>query len=349
MIADTLRSRAIWVGCLLVVLAAGCTGTPQLPDGGGDGEGQDAMRVLPTALSLDIDEFPEDSEAGDAGRRMNPPPAGHGRSLLIGCTVVHGFHRLLDAGLALAAGIHDDLDDLDGATLEGTLPVQGAEVAYKADFSAFDIDGDGTADGSGTAADLPTALRMWVDPDGDGVYERFLCALITSRISAGGVGAGQMYLYPAALVSGVSADFRCRVSWDRQTIDDGWNEAWVTGRLLDGYALSGGHARVDVATLEDSSVQKTVRATCTFSENRFGVTELRNAARGIRGTGMVLMNAEVTGGGLSAALNVCLDLVNLVVSPDGCDSIDTTDMDYLSAPVGDETDWPADFPETPTF
>src|SRR5207249_3208397 len=101
--------------------------------------------------------------------------------------IVRKFQQFADRALALGAAIRNDIKDPTVTQVTGTI----AGHAYVADFSAFDIDGDGTADGSGKINETPVAMRMWVSTDQG--YQRFLCALVTTRPTTSNVGAGQVY------------------------------------------------------------------------------------------------------------------------------------------------------------
>lgn len=327
----------------------GCPGLGR-PGSADDGKNSNPVdrTILPSVLSLDTDEFPEDSTS-ETARGINPGN-GTGRYCALGHTVLQRFHFLLDRGLALAATLNADLLDHGvDPHLQGTFRVRGKNVAYKADFSAFDIDGDGTPDGSGQPGITPAALRLWVDPDGDGVYERFLCTLVTTRPTTDNAGAGELYLHPGVLVAESNNDVRAYVNWDRTNPAARWNEGWTSGSIRADYHVDAAHVRVDVATLADTSVQKTIRSTAIFKANRFGVTQFEYAARTLRGTGYALMNAQATGGGLERQTQACLELGSCGLSVSGCANIDPAGMDFLDAAEGTETDWPADFPEAPTF
>ncbi len=345
-------------------LGPGCPGVSQPPasdnsggtnnnTGGQQGDTgvtQSARTVLPSTLTLDIDEFPEDGSSPTA-RSINPE-LGTGRYCALGHTVLYRFHFLLDRGLALAAKLNHDLEGSgDDPHLAGTFIVLDHQVAYKADFSAFDIDGDGTADGSGQPGEIPAALRLWVDPEGDGTFVRFLCALITTRPSSENAGAGELYLQPGVLASEAQADVHAHIKWDRTDPAHKWNEGFTNGALREDYQVSGGHLRVDVDALADSSTQKTLRSTTTFTDNRFGVTEFNYAARTLVGTGFALASARSTGGSLLQFGSVCLRLTDcaFVLATEDCDAIDRGDLDFLPAATSADTDWPADFPEEPTF
>lgn len=314
-----------------------------------DGNNTLTSKVLPAALSLNIDEFPEDDTSETARGMMDIPSTGHGRFCVMGPTIIHRFDKLIDAGLTLAAGLNEDLADVQDTTLASTMLVRGVEVAYKADFAAFDIDGDGTADGSGTPDTAPVALRLWVDPRGTGEYEPFLCALLTTLPGDTDAGAGKMYVSPHVLNPSAKADFRAFISWDRTDQANLWNEAYFQGTLRTGYRMSASHSRVDLKTLEDGSVEKTLRNTGTLVDNPVGIGEMRFASRTIEGLGFGLLNAEAVGSGVEAQFNICTSLENCSMHPGDCSTIDPDGMDYLQAPAGNETDWPADFPAAPTF
>jgi hypothetical protein len=333
----------------IAMLGCGAAGPTGTGDGGKTGSNSTTAKVLPSALTLNVDEFPLDATPENAKMMAGMPGMGNGRFCVLNGTIAHRFQALVDEGLTLAAKINDVLGQLQGSTLAGTIPVRGTNVAFKVDFSAFDIDGDGTADGSGKPNELPIAIRMWVDPNGSGQYQRLLCALITAKPDATTEGAGKLYLYPHLLAPGVSSDFYAYVAWDRTDATDKWNEGWFKGTLRGGYRMTGSHARVDLATLDNGQTQKTIRDTGTLVDNPMGVSDLGCALRTLVGLDSAIMNVKATGTNLNAQIGMCISLGDCSLKGGDCSSIDSTGMDFLAAPTGTETNWPAAFPETPTF
>lgn len=349
------RNRSIrvcgWVAGLGVVAIIGCQGLsfPGLPS---DETATESAYVLPSGLTLDISEFPDDDVAPDTAKSAGAErsfPSEHDRVCHAAGAILHGFHRLLDRGLALAAALNDDLVDPTNPHLQGSFEVFDRIVEYKADFSAFDIDGDGTADGSGQFDTEPVSIRLWVIAD-DGAASRLLCGLIATRATPDHAGAGQVYLQPGVIHPFVNPDFKVHALWDRTNPAHKWNEAYTEGRLRVNVDATAGHHRVDVETLADEMVQKTVRSTTAISNSDFLFSELRYAARTIRGSGFALVNTEAVGTPNVLVTGLCVSLHECdPVLGDQCDSIDTADMEFLPASTGGETDWPTDFPEVPTF
>ncbi|HKQ50011.1 MAG TPA: hypothetical protein VJZ71_18190 [Phycisphaerae bacterium] len=347
---NKLIQRCGGIPALGVLAAIGCQGLllPGVPSD----EPTPGASVLPSGLTLDISEFPDDDVAPDTAKSAAEDrvfPSEHARVCHAAGAILHGFHRLLDRGLLLAAAINDDLVAPTNPHLEGSFEVSDRVVQYKADFSAFDIDGDGTADGSGQFDTEPVAIRLWVLAD-DGTPSRWLCGLITTRATPDNAGAGQVFLQPGVVHPLVNPDFKVHAQWDRTNPMHKWNEAYTVGRLRVNVDASAGHHRVDVETLAENTVQKTVRSTTTIADSDFLFSELRYAGRTNRGSRVALVNTEALGTPNVLVTGLCVSLEQCEPVPgDQCGSIDPSNMDFLPASSGGATDWPADFPDNPTF
>jgi hypothetical protein len=335
------------VACLSLyaVTFQGCSESPI------GGTTEEAAALFPEAVTLDISEFPDDETDPDARQAPGVARAFVGqfeRTCKAAGAIMHGFHRLYNRGLALGAQLNDDLIDPEDPTLEGSITVAGREVAYKADFSPFDIDGDGTPDGSGRFDTDPVAVRLWVDTDAG--MQRFLCALITTRPSAGRPGAGSMYIQPGVLHPLVDSEFRAYVFWDHTDEDHRWHEAFTNGRLRQNVQSRAGHHRVERTAVQGDAIQKTVKSTTAIDDSDFAFSEFKFAGRTIEDTGVALFNIEAVGTPSVSVTNQCISLNGCNgLSADSCQAIDTEGMEFLSVPDGSETAWPADFPAEPTF
>ncbi len=348
----TVVSLASLALCTVVLVTGGCpTGTTATTDGTtGTTSGTTAVaEFLPSAITLEISELPED--ANDVTVNENEQVMRHmyDRVVRSSATIVHRFHRLADRALALGAAIRDDVTDPNDPTVSGTIRVAGVDVAYKADFAAFDFDGDGTADGSGNMVDLPVAVRIWTDR-GDG-YARFLCALISQKPSDENIGSGEFYVRPAAAHADAPTDVQVFVQYDRTDTAHKWNQAFISGKIHPRYGLTNGAARVDVRPDAAGALEKTIRGSHDYDDNPYGFTTFQSAAHYVVGGTALLASAQATAGESEVSFtNVCVDLAERELLTDGsCDDFDTQDMEFLDVPTGDETAWPADFPEEPTF
>jgi hypothetical protein len=305
--------------------------------------------VLPEALTPDISEFSEEAAPSPANR-IAGQPADHICDL--GNGVIIKAHRHLDLALArIVAKLNADLiasGTTDGH-LAGTYVGEHGTGAYKADFSAFDIDGDGTPDGSGDPRTLPVALRLWVDPENDGTFVRLLCALITAFPSVVHTGAGQIYIQPSVTSSEADATFHLHIQWDHTDPANKFNEAFLSGVLGDNLVVGNGHIRVDLTTLSDSSVQKTLQSVTTFTGDAIAIREFDYAARTLQGLGFATVKGKASGPALSGEFTACIALDHCTLSVLGCQTIDSAGLNFLPAPTGTETDFPVDFPATPTF
>jgi len=353
----TYLSLLMAVLALALLIPAGC---PPQRDNNDDGTGPDnngnpddggapeeVAAFLPSEVVLDVSELPEDADDEEQSGQL----ARSVYEIVVrsSATIVHRFHRLADQGLALGAAIRLDMTAADQTQVEDTFLVGGQTIAYKADFSAFDFDGDGTLDGSGNAVDLPVALRIWANR-GSG-FERFLCALITQKPSSANIGAGRFFVRPNAVNNLIAADVLIYVEYDRTDPAHRWNVAYVAGALHPLHRIAQGVARVDVTTDSTATVEKTVRAAYIFSANLYEIETLQSNAHYRRGGDGLLLEAHATSD--SGELDfgeVCIGLTDRGLAEAGvCSDFDTQYMEYLDLPAGDETEFPAGFPAEPTF
>ena len=278
------------------------------------------------------------------------PTTPYQKTLRAAARIIYNFHALADRMAALAYVIHHDMTSPTQTQVQGTFTIAGKAVSYKADFGKFDINGDGTPDGSGNAVDVPIAVRVWAD-SGNG-YQRLMCALITTKPSADNFGAGQLYAKPSAARSDAPGNVQFYVNWDRTDPSHKWNEAFVTGDMATGLTVQNGHHRVDVRTEASSnSIEKTVRSADNLATNPYGLQTYQSSVHFEPGSGYALLSGLASGtGGSFSFTNVCADLVNQAVATNGeCNAFDTQDMPFINAPTGTEMNFPADFPATPTF
>lgn len=304
-------------------------------------------QVLPASVSLDVEELPENG-SDETSQSSSETRNIYARVVRSAATVVHRFHRLADRAMALASRVHRDMEDPNQTQVTGTFLIRGQRVNYKADFAAFDFDGDGEDDGSGTALETPVAVRMWVD-DGDG-YEQFMCALVGTKPSADDLGAGEIYVRPRIADPNAPDDVGIRVQYDRTDADHRWNIAWVQGQIHPRHKLNRGLARVDVRVNIAGDTEKTVRSAYDFIADVYGFDMLQSAVHYLRGGEGLLASATFTGVGELNFTEVCTSLETQSRAQDGeCDTFDTQDMTLLNLPIGGEADFPEAFPTEPTF
>jgi len=345
-----------WWGFVLIAIMAaaspGCTNFPNLGNGS-DNTGGDTVvaQFIPDDITLDIDELPDDdatsSKADNAAATITGRNAYDRATRTVG-RVTHAFHRASKRAMALASRINRDMTSEDQTRVAGNFSVNGQSVLYLADFAAFDFDGDGNDDGSGTAVTSPVAIRIWVDR-GEG-FQRFMCALISQKPSETDGGAGSIYVRPVAARGTEFNDLAILAEWDRTDASHKWNKAWVTGQISDNYRFDNGRMRVDHRTVGDVT-GKTVRATTKFAETPFGFDTFSVAGHWQRGGGAMLIAAQASGGVTQLSFDeICVSLTDRDATDAGlCDDFDTQDMTPLDAADGTETDWPDAFPEAPTF
>ncbi len=337
-------------GCMALIAAA-CDGT-FTGFGGSGGGGEVVGAFLPDDVNLEIDELPDEEGTSAKAAQSDAQITGtnaYDRTLRATGAIMHAFHRSAARAMRLAAAIRTDFTSADQTQVHGQRTVDGQVISYRADFGAFDIDGDSDLDGSGRADTEPVAIRMWVDR-GNG-YERFLCGVVTTRPTSAHNGAGSLYVKPDAAREASYDDLKVYFNWDRTDASHKWNEAYVAGQVRANYAMTMGHQRVDVRTDAGDVVEKTVRSTSNFTDTPFGFDTYSFSSHWRRGGSAVLISGLSAGGTSQVDFtDICVNLADRVVSNGGeCDDFDTQDNDFLAAPVGDETDWPAAFTEEPSF
>lgn len=307
--------------------------------------------VFPESIALDISELPTDSTdtaAKGAVTAQSTEYVGVRGTIIAATTILNGFHNLADRALRVGRAITRDMDDPMQSQVQGTALVDGLVILYKADFSPFDIDGDGTPEGSGNAVDEPVAVRIWTDR-GNG-YEQFLCAVIGTKPTAANLGAGSMYARPGAAREDAYENFQFYAAWDRTDEAHRWNEAVLTGQVTEFTAMSAGLQRVDVRYYEDGHIEKTVRSNSNLTESLLGFEDYQFACHYEVLEPIVLVSAVSEGGLVQVDLDqVCVDVQAEQLAEGQCDAFDMQDFTYLGEPAGDEYVFPADFPETPTF
>lgn len=304
--------------------------------------------IMPNALSIDISDLPDDTSSKEDLASQSSANF-YRRTEISTAAIVNAFHRYADRSILVAKKIQANITDPNQTNVSGSFVLNGTTVSYKADFSAFDIDGDGVPDGSGTAAADPVAIRMWVDR-GEG-YQPFLCALITHRPANGNLGAGVLYAHPSAVFANASDTFQYEIQWDRTDDSHKWNLANLEGRAREFYTLTKGVARVDQRNEGGGVINKTVRANGFFSESSVRLDHLLTSVVYHPGSGQAMMSSNSSDGAASIAFtDSCVNLADFSENKDGaCDTYDKQDDTFLAEPTGTEATFPADFPATPTF
>lgn len=308
----------------------------------------DSADVFPDSVEIAVDEV---DEAAETAKSLNQAPRdGYRRTLRAAYAVVNAFQAAADRSLAIVRQVRHDVTSLDQTYVTGTLLVNGAEVPYVADFSAFDFDGDGTDDGSGNMTEFPVALRMWTDR-GNG-YERFLCALVSERRTSRHLGAGAMYAHPASANDAADESFQFKIEWNRTGETERWNTGFTTGIVAEGYEMSAGAQRIDAQSDGTGVISKAVRSNAVFTSSPLGFETYKFIVQYyIDGLRLALMSAESTGSDVVDANfeDVCAYLGNWAdLAVEQCSALAALEFDYLPTPDGTETAFPEDFPEQPT-
>ncbi len=298
--------------------------------------------------SIDVDDA--DGELATA-KASNTSRLGDGqiRTVRAGVAITNAFQFAAFEAFALARQIRRDVTSADQTYAVGELSLaDGTSVPYIADFSAFDIDGDGAADGSGNVRDVPVAVRIWTD-NGSG-YQRFLAAVIEERRTATHLGQGRFFVHPNAAIADRPADLQIAMAWDRNGDTQRWNEGYATGEVTDGYGLQAGAMRVDLISTGSASLEKTIRANNVYTNSPLDFETYKLSLHyAVRRPIVALISAESTGSALVDAnfSNQCVRLDGSEPEADACASLDTSNVAFLDTPTGSEADFPADFGEDP--
>ncbi len=199
------------VASLIVVslaFTAGCPGVSLTPNGGTAGS---TVAILPDSITLDVDELAATNQS--AAPMPSPSLSGGSSPLEVAQSEADRTMAQLDEIMLRFAIINSMVTSAADVQVSGTImwdtrvsgstvaaggsrlpnPGSGAGVArdIKVDFSAFDYDGDGTADGSGTPTTAPVAMRVWVT-DAVGTFQPAACGLIDVLPTALHPGAGHL-------------------------------------------------------------------------------------------------------------------------------------------------------------
>ncbi len=322
--------------------------------GGDDSDGGDTSSDIYDIESLFPDPTIDVDDADDelaTAKSNNASKLGDGqiRTVRAGVAITNAFQFAAFEALALARQVRNDVTSAAQTYAVGELKLaDGTSVPYIADFSAFDIDGDGVADGSGNVQDVPVAVRMWAD-NGSG-YQRFLAAVIEERRTPTHLGQGRFFVHPNAAISERPADLQIAMAWDRNGDSHRWNEGFVSGQLSDDYAFEIGAARVDLRSGGEANLEKTIRSNSLFTASPLNFETYKLSVHyGITLPIVALISAESTGSTLVDAnfSGQCVMLNGSEPEADACALFDTSDVDFLETPTGSEADFPADFSEEP--
>lgn len=356
-LAASFVAFAALTGLTLAACNSGLTVLPGVAPGlfAGPRPAASVQPFVPARITLDVSELPDDAQTTTGSAKsiaaMETSGAAIDRALRAGAEVVHAFQRFADRALQIGASVQDDLTSADANSVaQGVLDLDGKSIPYVASFAAFDFDGDGAPDGSGSADAAPVAFRLWIN-HGNG-YERFLCALFDKRpTSADDAGAGRLIVWPRSRDGSVSDAVKIHVWWDHSDPAHRWNEAVVSGAMSAFTDVIGSHDRVDIRTDESGHTTKTVRSTTLLALSRYGFTALSFAAFYPEDGAFALVSAQSQGGTIQAGFDkACVGLEDRLraAAVDSCEDLDAPDLDFLPAPAGDEADFPADFPDKPT-
>lgn len=310
---------------------------------------------VPVRITLDVSELPDDAQSAAGASKTIGAAETSGtaidRAVRAGAEVVHAFQRFADRALQIGASVQDDLTSAEAHSVaQGVLELDGKSIPYVASFAAFDFDGDGEPDGSGSAGEEPVAFRLWVN-HGNG-YERFLCALFDHRpTSADDAGTGRLIVWPRSRDGSVSDSVKVFVQWDHSDPAHRWNEAFVSGAMSAMTDVIGSHDRIDVTTDDAGQTTKSVRSTTLLARSRYGFTSLAFACFYPEDGAFALVSAQSQGGSIQAGFDkacVGLDDGPRAAAAESCEDLTAADMEFLDTPTGAEADFPADFPDKPT-
>jgi hypothetical protein len=215
----------------------------------------------------------------------------------------------------------------------------GESREIKVDFSPFDFDGDGVADGSGQPLVAPVALRVWVT-DAAGAFQPAACGLISVLPTDENEGAGE--LLTLSYARNGDGDI-ARIRWSQADSADQVLETW------DEHPQGGGNWGHSSFLVEhrvvEGMTEKTVKSTIDvqFVAARFLDAAKAAVVRGADGTTYEQLQSN------PPALEYRDMTTREIATPEDALNVSTEDFDVLALPDVAGFNWPDDFPVTPTF
>lgn len=360
-----MRYALIPLLALAIMGIAGCPEGTTVPgdttgDGGGD-EGTSEIRVLPESIALEVDELSDSSQSSSAPPGPTPSTLGSGAApLAIAKGEAERTMAQLDEIMVRFGIINSMVTSAADVQISGSIvwdtyvpgstpsaggsrvanPGSGAGVTrqIKVDFSAFDYDGDGTNDGTGTPTVAPVALRVWVT-DGSGTYQPAACGLIDVLPTASHPGTGEMITLSYARNG--DGDIAI-LQWDQD--DPNEQSLWTWDEHPNGPGAWGYSSFMVTHEMVSLMVQKSVASTI---DNEYVAATWYEGAP----AAAVISHVGTWADYLATPPTVQYSDFATFGSATATDalSVDTTDLDCIEQPDPSDFNWPSSFPATPTF
>ncbi len=328
--------------------STGDTGTPTDNGNGSDGgTGTTTTEVIPSSLSMDLDDYPDvpATQTLQAGG-TSPFPGRNELQTRVGAATVRAFQEVVDEVLAVVSEANAGLESITGTTIEGTFVINEREIPYVLELAPYDFDDDGDLEG-GPGDGGAVVFRVWVGAEG--ARQRLMTGRITDFATDESRGAGTIITLPGALFERFG-DAVIRVVWDDTDANGHFYEAFTRGLIRRGIEMLRGHHRIDRFIDGDGTITITLRSTVVFGENDYGLTVIRFASRKVRGTPAAVIDAEVEMMDGVDAVNPIDDACVSLMSFDdvlACQDISTEDLAFIDEAAQTDTEVPDTFTETP--
>ncbi len=344
---------------VMLIVSWGCDGISMIPVEGsttpsgqtGD-DSETTTMIIPESVSLDIDEL---DEVGGESAQIVPPSHPLETAQVAGQQTMAQLDEIMtrfsyiNTLVTSASDIQITNTIVWNTAVPGSVPTStGSRVAnpgsgsgstrdIKVDFSAFDFDGDGVDEGSGTPTTAPVALRVWVT-DASGTYQPAACGVINVLPTSTHAGAGEMITLSYA--RNTDGDIAI-IEWDE---DDPTDQSLMTWDEHPEGSSWGYSSFVVEHEQVGSDMEKTVCST---------INESYVAARWYEGTPAAAymsfdgpwVDAVASPPSANYAFFVSLGSATAA----DADSVDVSDLELEEPPDSSWFAWPGDFPTTPTF
>ena len=354
-----MRLTLITTIALLLVIATGCPQSQLTTNNTTDTTGDDTTMILPESIALDVDEL--DATEQSAAAAPSPSLSGGSQPLEIAQSEADRTMTQLDEIMTRFAIINTMVTSAADVQVTGTImwdtrvpgatigaggsripnPGSGAGTArdIKVDFSAFDYDGDGTADGTGNPTTAPVAMRVWVT-DAAGTYQPAACGLIGVLPTASHPGSGHMVTLSYARNS--DGDIAI-VEWDQDDPMVQSLSTWDEHPEGAGWGYSSFWVQHETFTTS-MNIQKSVASTIGSDYVAGTWYDIAPAAAIISHTGTwadYLAHPPVVQYAFFATMGAA--------TATDAQSVDVTNLDCVEPPDPNDFNWPTTLPTTPTF
>lgn len=369
---------ALTLSCFVLYLLIGCDLTSVVPEDNTNDDTAQTVRILPESIALNLDMQSKRQTAPTTSAPSSPPPTSApsgpapsgpapSPSLAGGATPLEIAeseaqrtmsqldeimlrYQIINSMVTSAADVQVSGTIVWDTTMPGSVPTSvGSQVPnpgpgagdtreIKVDFSAFDYDGDGVDDGTGTPTTAPVALRVWVT-DSAGTYQPAACGVITVLPTTADPGEGHMTTLSYARNS--DGDITL-LDWDQD--DPSYNTLATWDEHPNG-AGTWGYSSFWVEIQDVSGTQQTTVCSTIDSEYVAATWYAGAPAAG------VISHVGTWADYLAHPPAVLYSEFVTYAPATASDamSVDVSSLGFVEQPNPTDMTWPSTFPNTPTF